>query len=323
MSRWNPLSSKTWVCQKFCNNPRRLAATAAGRFFVKLFLPLCIWGGVQIQASSEGFGDVGKGWREAAIFQFQEAHQTFLSKASTGQEERERRLGTAITKLAIQPRTHWNIKEATNELKQLVDENRDDEIGRAARFYLARIYEVHTAPPDKSQARQLFYDLALEPECDIFKELAATRVLSIDLEEAASQGRNLSEVLKKLDLLAANLQTDLGKREYHTTAGLMLTALSDEPEAALRELEIAAAIPGGLSRVRASVLLSAAAHAERLGQNQTARNFYSQFVEEFPRDFRRYAVEKILESLPEEDGAPGLLSSPHSQQAPANHDYAK
>ncbi len=277
------------------------------RILFPVLLFCCLFGvlGTSLQAATEEVASrMEDGWREASIFLFQQAHETFADQAPEVSTDRERKLGLAVTRLALQPRTQGNIAEAARELTELMKEDATDASGRAAQFYLARVYEVHEAPAEREKARELFYDLASRHPGDLFTELAAVRVLSIELENAADSGEDPAAVVSRLAPLAKNLTSDTGRREYHANAGLMLAAMQGDRSTALRELEVAASYPGGLPQIRALILLSAATLAQELGEFSTARTFYLRFIDEFPREFRRYSVQKILETLPEQDKKP-------------------
>jgi len=250
-------------------------------------------GGIAESAGPESMEE--RGWQEASIFLFQEAHETFSDRRQPA--SRESALGEAVTFLGLQPRTTRNVQRAQEALQKLIDENPDDSVGLAARFFLARLFEIHLSDPDLSKARELYDSLRLEGAGDPFAEMAASRVAIIDLYQTGGDPESMTLVLESIKDFPENLKTPIGRREFFANVGLTLVDMDGDPGEALQYLLAAAEYSFPLPQVESIVFLAIGQLAEDAGDLATAKDFYSQFVEQFPRDARRYSVERMLEEL--------------------------
>lgn len=256
--------------------------------------------------ASQAFGGESSGvsaaWQQASGFLFQEAHQTFQD--ATDAEDRERRLGLAVTTLGLQPRTQRNIAVAESGLRKLVAENAEDDAGRKARFFLARVLENHRSDPgpaEIAEARRIYLELLAENTADPLLESGAARIAYIDLYAAGNDADKLASAEAQLRRLEPLLRTPAGRREFHSAVGFTLVELGGDRTAALEHLLAAVQIHNPLPQVQSETLLAAAALAEATGRRDVARKYYTQFVREFSRDSRNFSVRKILENLPATD----------------------
>ena len=246
---------------------------------------------------SEEAPEESQSWNLATQFLFQEAHESFRSSA---QNSRERRLGEALTLLVLQPRTNAKIRQAQQELQNLATENPQDPAGKAARFFLARIEEMHAAKPDLERARDSYLLLLADGDGDPFSEMAASRIVLIDLYGASESPEKISEVIEDLRPIGDLLRTDSGKREFFTNQGFALVELGGDPRTAMESLIAADEIGQPLPMVDADALLVIGGLAESLGETAIARKYYKKFVARYRMDNRRYSVERFLEKLPPE-----------------------
>jgi tetratricopeptide (TPR) repeat protein len=243
-------------------------------------------------------------WQKASRFSTQEAHEDFARALAEGiGDERRNQLGLALTRLGLQPRTQRNIKQATEELQKLIAENPRDETGLLAKFYLARVLEMHQNSPEPEKARELYLEVLRERTGNPLLELGAARVALFDLYEAADDPVSLREAAENLRELEPLILSTGGRREFHTMVGSVLAEIGGDKAIALRHMKEASNIPSPLPQVQSHNLLVTAALAEELGDLATAREFYTRFVEQFKRDNRNYSVRYILEHLPKPENA--------------------
>jgi tetratricopeptide (TPR) repeat protein len=240
-------------------------------------------------------------WQQTSRFLFQDAHDTFAKIASKDDSSRADRLGVAVTRLGLQPRTQRNIQLATAELEALIAENPDDNFGMMAKFYLARTYEMHQANPDPEAARQLYWEILQQRPGIAVLEQGASRIALLDLYAAGHDPEALRETAINLGSLAEYLQTPAGQREFHTTMGMTVSELGGDFALALEHMKKAVAIPNPLPQMQSTNILVTAELAKSVGDLKTAREFYQKFVDEFRRDSRNYSVRRLLEDLPEDN----------------------
>ncbi len=261
-------------------------------------------------------------WEEAAVFLFQEAHRGFAKSAALAsregdtQEARANRLGEGVTLLTIQPRTQGNIQRAQEIFEELIAGDAKDESGLAARMSLARLFEFHTSPQEHTKARELYSGLVDDGVGDPVAELAASRLVLIDLY-AANSIEELNAAAQQLAPIGAKLQTTIGRREFYTNLGLTMHALKGDHQLAVEYL-IAAEREGlPMQQIDAPVLLAIAALAEELGDMELAKEYYTTFVNRYQRDSRRYSVLEILENMGGSNpNAAEESSSPNSDEVP-------
>jgi tetratricopeptide (TPR) repeat protein len=243
-------------------------------------------------------------WQKASRFSTQEAHEDFARALAEGiGDERRNQLGLALTRLGLQPRTQRNINQAMEELQKLIAENPRDETGLLAKFYLARVLEMHQNSPKPEKARELYLEVLRERTGNPLLELGAARVALFDLYEAADDPVSLREAAENLQELEPLILSTGGRREFHTMVGSVLAEIGGDKAIALRHMKEASNIPSPLPQVQSHNLLVTAALAEELGDLATAREFYTRFVEQFKRDNRNYSVRYILENLPKPENA--------------------
>lgn len=240
-----------------------------------------------------------QGWEQASIFLFDEAHQSFRkAEGQEGVNERDRRLGEAVTLLALQPRTQGNILAAERILEQLGEENPHDATGLAARFHRARVHENHLTPPDIQTARVLYEGVISDASGNPLAELAAARLVLLDLFAAGNEPAALAAAEKRLRPLGETLQTDIGRREFHSAMGMSINLLRGDPQTALDHLMKATRFSFPMPQQETEILLVAGALAEEIGDYELARSIYTRFVDNFSRDSRNYSVRRLLEDLP-------------------------
>lgn len=235
----------------------------------------------------------------ASRFLFNDAERTFTQ--ATDGTARERELALALALLGAQPRSRQNIQSAESSLRALVASSPHDHVGRMARFHIGRILESHRFDPPQenelAEARSIYLELLNDKTGHPLLELAASRIVLIDLMARNPGKQEIPSRVKELRSLQPLLQTESGQREFHLTLGNTLVERECMPEAALDHLLAAAAFPQPLPQVRADNLLGVASLASHLGRNALAKEYFQKFLAEFQRDSRAYTVRQILTRL--------------------------
>ncbi|MEX1117271.1 MAG: hypothetical protein WEB60_00615 [Terrimicrobiaceae bacterium] len=285
--------------------------------------------GGDLFAEAGGAGDVSpdalnaptgsvENWQKATVFLFDEANQNFAiaAKSSQGEEFRANRLGEGATLLTIQPRTQGNIERAKAIFEELISGNPKDSAGLAARLHLARLFEFHASPQDPQKAREIYEGLLADGQGDPLAELAASRLVLIDLHSTDSH-ESLNAAAQKLAIHGTQLRTSIGRREFFSNMGLTLNQLRGDKKLAMEYLIAAEAEGLPMQQLDAPLLVTIAALAEELNDLETAKKYYSLFTSRYKRDTRSYYVMQKLEELGAPDAGRASPDSEPNSAAPA------
>ena len=237
-------------------------------------------------------------WQKTAIFLFQEANKNFAKAAAkqTGEEARENRLGEAVTLLALQPRTQGNITKAQTIFEELISQNPKDGIGFAARLHLGRLFQVHATPTDPEKARAIYSELVADGAGDPLAELAAYRLVNIELYSADSP-EAMNAAARKLAPLGETLKTPVGRREFYGSLAAALYRFHGDKRLAMEYFIIAKDQGISVQQFDSGLLIVIGSLAEELGETEIAKKYYTLFVNDYKRDARRHAVIQKLKQL--------------------------
>jgi len=244
---------------------------------------------------SEGLKGYDAAWKDMQSLQFSEANKAFRQPAEAS-IERERSLGEGISLLSLQPRTPSNVERARALFAELAKGDSADRISNIARFFEARVLEVHSNPMQPLEAEKKYRSL-LELRTGLpLAELSAAKLAQILLYREMSQ-KEVQETLADLERLEPLLQTAAGRREFHAAVGMALLDRNEMPEAALRHL--LAADQEGLLRASTETQswVSIGRLAEQLKQPELAQKYYRKFLAKYLRDNRSYDISLRLEAL--------------------------
>ena len=233
----------------------------------------------------------------------------------------------AVLLLNSQPKLQRNIGEARSLLKSVRQTRADDELGLSALYYLARIAEFHTEPPDPAGAAGLYAELIARSPAHPFAQAAVSRLAILQLYGEISA----SDRQAKLDKFAATadrLTLPSARRDLHFVLADVLLNFTNDQEAALRHL--LAAEEAGIVRpqLQGDTLVRIALIARQLGHREIAIAHYKKFLSSFQRDARAFWLAVQLTELepgtapvssrtPEVDSRPAPLSSPPLPTVPA------
>lgn len=240
---------------------------------------------------------LAKGWNAQGEFSFNEAQGFFKSASGlSGAAERERKLGEAVALLNVQPRTQGNIARASTVLQEVVDAGTPDKAESFARFYLARIAEIHQTPADLAKARAIYLELLKSGPTVPIAEYGASKIVLIDLYDNITP-EEFERRMTELEKLEPFLKTAQGRREFHANIGIACAELGGPNDRLLKHL-IAADEEGFTQwQTESIVWLLIADAAEKSGDKELARKYYQKFSEKYKRDNRFYAVMEKLKRL--------------------------
>jgi len=270
------------------------SAVGLGRVLLALLLPA---------ASLRGGGDaLTEGWDQGARLFFNEAARTFASARGTGVDaESERVLGRAVMLLGVQPRTGANLEAARALLQGLIGSEATGEAAIAARYYLARLDQLHTDQPDLERARGHYRDLVERHPDHFFGQLARLKLAMLALY-APARPASLATRLPEAEKWGEGITDPVLRCQYHLMLAGAL-AREDGREAERLEHLLAMEATGRVIRdpTRSLMLVEIGETARVVGRRAEAVRAYRQFIAEFPRDVR---VGAIRARLAEVEGVP-------------------
>jgi hypothetical protein len=253
-----------------------------GRLLLVLLLPGAV-GGSEPSAAQIG-------WEQGARLFFNEAARTFSVPAATPEQV----LGRAVMLLGVQPRTESNLDEARTLLAGLVDSAGSDDAGIAARYYLARLEQLHAEDPDLAKARTHYRELVARHSAHLFGQLARLKLAMLALYDTAHPAP-LSARLPEAEEWGSGITDPVVRCDYHYMMSRAL-AREDGREAQRLEHLLAMEATGKVIRdpTRSLMLVEIGEMARAVGRRELAVRAYRQFLQEYPRDARGAAVRSRL-----------------------------
>lgn len=210
--------------------------------------------------------------------------------------ERAVRLAKGLALMNYQPRTDQTIRRALEHFAVLIGSGHEDEAAIVARYFQARIWQMHAEPADPARARAMYVELAVRHPKHPLAQYAWVKVGTMDLylerkPDAATRIRRVEGYLEKLSDPAV-------RRSLRHVLGQACQVLVDDPARALVHYE--AALEDGLEKdnLRADVILRAAECARRVGKTDKARRYLSLYLERYPRSHATQVARELLGSLP-------------------------
>ncbi len=260
-----------------------------------VLLAVCVAGvgtacGKESQAPSDPFVELG----------YMRANQAYhLAKAYTPRDEvdaRAVRLAMGLALMNYQPRTDDTIRRALVEFEALIAHGGDDEAAITARFFTARIWQMHAEPVDLRRARALYVALAKDHPGHRLAQYAWVKVGTMDLY--LDHGPDAKTRIRRVEGYLDKLSDPAVRRSLRHVLGQACQVLIDDPARALIHYE--AALADGLAKdnLLADVMLRAAECARRVGDSGKARGYLNTYLERYPRSHASQLAREILASLP-------------------------
>jgi TolA-binding protein len=211
-------------------------------------------------------------------------------------DARAAKLAMGLALMNYQPRTDETIKGALAAFEDLVATGVDDEATIAARYFIARIWQMHAEPADPRLARSLYLALARKHPTHRLAQYAWVKIGTMDLyldhsPDAKARIRRVEGYLDKLSDPAV-------RRSLRHVLGQACQVLVDDPERALTHYEAALADGIAKDNLLADVMLRAAECARRVGDAGKARSYLNSYLERYPRSHASQLAREILASLP-------------------------
>lgn len=232
------------------------------------------------------------GWTLIRALRFADAYQTFKEGESSDLREV---FGEAIALLNAPPKTRPRLAEA-QRLLEMVAKSPDPELQVLARYYLARIAQVHAYEPDWPTARRLFASLLADFPQHSLAQLGAAKLALLDMYDAEPT-EPVAERFARLAELGKGLTDPAAKRDFHYVMGCAAIYHKLPDELALAHLIASrdAVLTNDVNRANVFIRIGETAHA--MGLTDLARDHFTRFLAVAPLDVRARHVRDRLTEL--------------------------
>lgn len=263
-----------------CTRRVPLAALGAG-----LLLAAPVWA-----AEPAGNPPLAAAWQALSIGFYDDAGEQF-ARAGSG---REAQLGAAITLINRPPVTPSSLTEAQRRFTDL--SRNDDETGRAARYFLGRMQQLHPFAPDPAAAASEYEALVATGADDTWCRLALIKIVILRLTVLPSPG-NLAARLAAVEPSLARTHDPLTRRDLHLVIAEARLSHKIYDAITLDHLRSALAVTAPMDALRVDLLVQIGRLASLLGDRATARAHYELFLKDYPKERRCYTVSAALAHL--------------------------
>jgi hypothetical protein len=245
-----------------------------------------------------------RAWESASRYLYNEAHVELETLRRRQPLARSDQVFAAALLLNVQPRTREVLERSERELRAIVAADATDEAGLAARFFLARLLQLHRPSPDPAGAAELLRALFAERPDHPLAQQAAVKLALLDLFPADGTTPPVG-ALQHHGAVADSLTDGPARRDLQLIVGrAWLYHRDDLPlpretalRAALHHHAQVHALGNTGVRTRAEVLVALGNLAAELGEVAIARAAYSEFLEHFGRDIRAGTIRQRLHAL--------------------------
>lgn len=242
-------------------------------------------------------GDLAEAWEAVRWFEFNDANTLFneLAERENG-ESPEILFGRAVTLINRQPKTSANVAKAESFLEGIKARDPHDEWGIRARFFLARIAQIHRENHDLERAKGIYSELLREHGETVVGQLAAINwaILHLYISDTST---SIESRMADVEALVFEVGGDWAKKDLHLLLGSVYLQSELSEERSLDHYVAAGEIGIISTGYRSGIYITIGSLAERLGKTEIALKHYRSFVQEYPRDNRTYTIRKRIEAL--------------------------
>lgn len=236
-------------------------------------------------------------WEDMSAGLFNEAHAEFVKEEkAAGADLRLLRFGEAVSLLNVQPRTQSNIDKAFSILEEVRTARPSDDLALESRYLQGRIEQVQRATPDLAKADAIYSELIAAHPRHPVAQRAQVKLAIIRLY-AGVDGDERRRRFDEFSRIAGELTEPGVKSQMHLL--LAETAKRLRYDYAIELDHLLAAHKAGVAKRRllGDVLVRIGELGRLTGRKEIAREFYSQFLAQFPRSDRRSTIEAFLAAL--------------------------
>ncbi len=236
-------------------------------------------------------------WVDMSIGFFNEAHAEFIKEEKSPDADlRALRFGEAVSLLNVQPRTDSNIDRSYAIFGELFAAAPDDDIGWNSRYLQGRIEQQQRSKPDLAKAEAIFTELIRRNPSHSVAQRAQVKLAVIRLYSKTDPAERRRRYDEFTDHVAKFTDTGI-KVQMHLLLAEAARRFNFGNETELAHL--LAAHEGGVTKrnLRAEALVRIGDLARLTGRVELAREFYTLFLEQFPRNDRLSTIEGYLAVL--------------------------
>ena len=231
---------------------------------------------------------------------YRPAERTFREIAETHAESaREAIFSRAAILLCIQPRTSRNVERAYSHFEEVAAKDPNDELGLEARYFLARIHQVHAFSPDFAEAERRYRELIDQVPSSFPGQLALTKLTILRLFRVDHPKQRIATI-NEFEPLGHRLSHRGLRFSFHMALAESLQMNNLDDLRAFYHLREAYSICGRTFRVREELIARLSQLAIALGEPQLARIYLEEFLRSYPRSSRANYLALQLEQLQSE-----------------------
>lgn len=238
--------------------------------------------------------DLEEAWRDLATLKVTDAHSAF-EEAYKMTESQESAYGLALCLLNTQPKTNGNIEEARRLLEGLADDGETDATKINARYFLARIDQVHQTEIDREAAIEAYRSLLEDFPDNSLAEKAVSKLASALLIQNLPDDvweAHYDEISAHLDRLT--IQSNRAATELVMIEAL-LRIKTDHVRALPLLVDLLDTNPELRADLRRDFVIQAIDSARALGEDQLADKYATTFLEDYAYDPRAGAIQAWME----------------------------
>lgn len=249
------------------------------------------------EAPVEAEADLESAWRDLATLKVSDAYAAFAkTHKTTGSQESA--YGLALCLLNLQPKTTGNIDRAQGLLQELATDGDTDATKINARYFLARIDQVHRNEVDRGAAieayRRLLEDFPDQSLAEKAVPKLASALLIQDLPDEVWESHfdEVSAHYDRLTIQSIRAATELVMIEA------LLRIKTDHARALPLLVNLLDTNPDLRADLRRDFVVQAIDSARALGKDRIAETYAIIFLEDYAYDPRAGAIQAWLEGSP-------------------------
>lgn len=233
-------------------------------------------------------------------YRFNQAAATFaeLAREADWPRRRDALFGRGVALFNVQPQSPARIEEAAVALAFVRDVDPTDDLGLAARYFLARVDQVHRSPADPAAALAQWRALAEERPDHYLGQLALVRLALMELYAPALPAERRA-VFERFSRAAPPWVDDHLAALYHTVMGDAIMVVWQDAVWATRHYRFVTQAPEARRLTLTDALVRMGEAARQAGVADVARDAYQEFLTASPRDPRAWVVRQHLAALEE------------------------
>lgn len=227
----------------------------------------------------------------------EDAARLFTQARRDGDTSARTTYGLALARLNAQPRTRGTLDNARATFAAVTTDHPGTEEGIRARYFLARIDQIHAYTPNPVAARTAFLALLTDHPDHLFAQLGLAKVADIDLYDPTLSPADRLARFEQLSARSPALTHWPARRDFHQF--MAQAALYFDLPLPLAQTHLMAALDAGFSSAinRANILFRAAEVARALDDAALAHRLYDEFVTVLPRDARARLARERRDAL--------------------------